>query len=131
MSSINFYQKISLALLMGSVMCACSMQDPTVAQYRQEVSAWLGRTPAELISAWGTPTQVFMKNNTQYMVYIVDKHVELPGVEDDLGSGQLQYVSPLEGTPAYDVSIFCQTTFLAINDVITDYLFEGDGCKAR
>ena len=119
------YIFMSLICLLG----ACST--PTESNYIRNVKAWLGRAPAELVSQWGEPTQVLNNGTEQFYVYTVDKDISLPGTNDRYAQGQLDYISPLEGTSAYQMNLYCQTTFVVKNDRIIDWLFEGNACKAR
>lgn len=98
--------------------------------YLRNVKAWLGRTPTELTASWGKPTQTFYKSDgTEYLVYMTDKNIYLPGVQDETGNGMLAYDSPLQGTSAYDVQVYCQTTFLVRNNRIVDFLSQGNDCR--
>lgn len=131
MSYITFCQRGLTGLCLLGLIAACAPQQPTANQYRKNIRAWVGRPTDELIAQWGQPTQVFMKDKMQYLIYVVDKNVALPGTESTLHQGDLRYLSPLADTPAYTVHIFCQTTFTAKDGMISDYMFEGNGCRAR
>ncbi len=119
------YIIMCLVALLG----ACST--PTESNYIRNVKAWLGRTPTELVSQWGEPTQVINNGEEQFYIYMVDKNIQLPGTSDRYAQGQLDYISPLESTPAYQINLYCQTTFIVKNDRIMDWLFEGNACKAK
>lgn len=118
---------IIIGALAGGVACTT----PTVSGYTRNVKAWVGRTPEELITAWGPPTQVLENGETLYYIYTVNRTIPLPGTQARDPSGQLQYISPLQETPAYETDLFCQTTFVVSDDVITDWSFQGDACRAR
>ena len=115
-------------LLLGLLCIAC--EKPTESNYYQNVKSWIGKTPEELITSWGEPTQVINNNNRQYYIYMVDKDIPLPGTDGQGGNGQLTYINPLTTTPAYNVNLFCQTTFIVREGIIVDWLFEGNACKA-
>lgn len=117
-----------LSLFILGFLCAC--QGPTESNYVRNVKSWVGRTPEELITQWGTPTQVLNNGNEQFYIYTVTKEIPLPETQDQGGNGQLNYISPIQGTSAYQTDLFCQTTFVVRNDRIIDWDFEGNACKA-
>lgn len=118
---------IILALL--GICTAC--QTPSEANYRRNMNAWIGKTPQELISQWGQPTQVLNTAEGQDLIYMVEKQIPLPGTNGRYATGQLDYASPLEGTPAYQTTLSCQTIFVVQNNKIINWMFEGDNCKAN
>ena len=117
-----------LSLFVLGFLCAC--QGPTESNYIRNVKSWVGRTPEELITQWGTPSQVLNNGNEQFYIYTITKEIPLSGTQDQGGNGQLNYISPIQGTSAYQTDLFCQTTFVVQNDRIVDWDFEGNACKA-
>ena len=121
-----FKQFIMACLLALCVACA----GPSEQNYQQKVSAWVGKTPAELVTAWGEPTQVIPRGPIQYYVYLWHKAIPLPGTQDWDVVAPIDYVSPLTDTSVYAMDLVCQTTFVVKNDHIVDWLFDGNACKS-
>ena len=115
-----------LSLFIFILLCACT--GPSVSNYTRNVKSWIGRTPEELTTQWGAPTQVLNNGSEQFYIYSVIKEIPLPNTqaENELPND----ISPIQGTPAYQIDLFCQTTFVVRNDIIVDWSFEGNACKA-
>jgi len=117
-------------LLFGLIMCsACTV--PTEVDYMRNVKAWVGHTPAELITQWGEPTQVISDQGKQYYIYMVNKNVGLNEVTAYGGINEENAVYPLQNPQVYNTNLFCQTTFVVQDEEITDWSFNGNDCVAR
>ena len=115
--------------LLGFGLCvACA--GPTEQNYTRQVRSWIGKTPEELITAWGQPTQVFEQDNRQYYIYRTERDIPIAGTQDWYNDQIPGYISPIFGAPVYEMQLFCETTFVADNGRITDFAFAGDNCKS-
>lgn len=124
-----FMAKLFLAVLVIVVSCA-GCEKPSEMQYRQNMRAWVGKTPEELFSQWGKPSQILNTDKGQTLVYLVEKTDLLSGVGEPYTMKQSGYQSSFQEMPIYQITPFCQTTFIIQNNVIVNWLYEGNACKA-
>ncbi len=113
---------VSLSVLFG-----CMSSE---AIYRRNMQAWVGRTPEQLVTEWGTPTQVMTDGDKQFFIYRTEKQAPLPNqmVYDTTANPPI--LLPINETTTYQETFFCETTFVVQNDRITDWLSEGNACRA-
>ena len=120
------YKKLLSGLLGLCAACA----GPSEQNYERRVRQMVGKTPAELITAWGEPTQVINHGRGQYYIYLWSRAIPLPETQEWDNIGPVDYIGPLSETGIYDVDLVCQTTFVVRNDKVTDWLFDGNACKS-
>ena len=113
--------------LLGLMAC----QSPSQSNYVRNVKAWIGHTPEELVTAWGSPTQVLQNGTDQFYLYSVQKVIPLPGTSSTYAQGPTDYISPLQGTSAAQTDLYCETTFIVRDDRIVDWSFMGNNCVAK
>lgn len=121
-----FYRVFLIGLL--ALITACT--GPSEQNYEQRVRQMVGKTPEELISAWGEPTQIINHGERQYYIYLWSRAIPLPETQEWDNIGPFEYVSPLTDTTAFDMDLVCQTTFVVRRDRIVDWLFDGNACKS-
>ncbi len=100
------------------------------ARYQRNMRGWVGRTPEELVTQWGSPTQVITNGDTEYFIYRIQKEAPLPNTSAFSTPTNPPILLPINETTRYQETFFCETTFVVQNDRITDWSFEGDACRA-
>ena len=116
--------------LIAFIFLCYGCQKPTESEYYKNVQDFIGKTPAELITAWGSPTQIINNSGKTYYIYTRQEEIPLPTAQENYPNGELQYISPLSGTPANNFDLYCQTTFVVSEGIITDWSFTGNNCKS-
>lgn len=114
-------------LLLSVGMVAGCMSSEAI--YKRNMQAWVGRTPEQLITEWGEPTQVITDGGRQFMMYRTEKKVDLPNQSVYSTTTNPPILLPINQTTNYQETFFCETTFVVQNDRITDWLSEGDACR--
>ena len=114
--------------LLFIVLGGCTV--PNESNYIRQVSSWLGRTPEELVTQWGEPTQVIPNQGNLYYIYMTKKDIELNNIAADGGTNEENAIYPLENLEVSQANLFCQTTFVIQNGLITNWAVEGDDCVA-
>lgn len=116
--------------LIGLLTLITACTGPSEQNYEQRVRQMVGKTPEELITAWGEPTQIINHGERQYYVYLWSRVIPLPATQEWNNIGPFEYVSPLTDTTEFDMDLVCQTTFVVRRGQVVDWLFDGNACKS-
>ena len=97
-----FFLITPLALLLG---CA------TTANYEKTLNTWIGHSESELISSWGPPNNSYTSGDTTSLSFG--------------GTRGIVYTSGMA------IPVSCITTFTLKNKVVTNWSWNGNGCKSQ
>lgn len=97
--------------------------------YRRNMQAWVGRTPEQLVTEWGEPTQVIKDGDKQFFMYRTEKNVDLPDQSIYNTTTNPPILLPINRTIIDQETFFCETTFVVQNDHIMDWISEGNSCR--
>ncbi len=139
--------KKTFILLFTILLSGCA----TTANYEKKLNTWVGTSVDDLILGWGEPEKIYQKKEggrifeysrtqrvqTSEYSYTVPQTTFSSGIYKPYGSTvyndyygvQTTYIE--KTVPATSVDLTCTTRF-AINDsdIVTDYKFSGNDCKA-
>jgi hypothetical protein len=115
------------SVLLGIGMLVGCMSSEAI--YKRNMQAWVGRTPEQLVTEWGNPTQFIMDGDKQFFIYRTEKKVDLPNQSIYNTTTNPPILLPVNQTTIYQETFFCETTFVVQNDHITDWLSEGNACR--
>jgi|LauGreDrversion4_2_1035121.scaffolds.fasta_scaffold156322_1 hypothetical protein len=119
-----------LIIFLGIFIVGCA----TTANYEKILSSWVGAKEIDLIRAWGAPDNQYESSGTKFLTYQKSNNIYMPGTAPTYSTkmiGNTAYTSSSGGSPAYNIQMFCKTTFEVKNERIVSWRWEGNGCKAR
>ena len=118
--------KTILAFGILSVLTACH----SVQKYEDYLDGWVGRSEADLVTAWGAPSQMQdLGGGRQLFTYIKQKTVMETGADpQNVNFGNYSLYSPENDALQSEILYYCETTFTTQNDIIVDYSWAGDAC---
>lgn len=119
-----------LITLFALITTACA----TTANYEKILSSWVGASEIDLIRAWGAPDNQYESSGTKFLTYQKSSNIYMPGTSPTYTTtvvGNTAYTSSSGGSPAYNIQMFCKTTFEVKNERIVNWRWEGNGCKAK
>jgi hypothetical protein len=109
------------------------LTDPGPKGYEKVVSSWVGATKGELISAWGRPSYVEQRGNTELLTYS-DANVEIYTRPKPtflyFNTDELQYPSGNGNMMRMHYNPNCQTTFEVVDDHVAAWSARGPRCVA-
>jgi len=120
----NLYVAVALTL----VGCA------TTAGYEKILNSWIGADELKLVRSWGPPQQTYESQGRKFLTYASSRNVYVPGMAPSYTTtviGNTAYTDPVGGTPGYNVSKRCMTTFELESGKIISWRWKGNDCKAR
>jgi len=102
-----------IALFFVLLLTACATTgEPTTANYERMLQKWVGSSEDQLVAAWGPPVST----------YITDSGSKL------LTFGGTRGAVFLNGMM---IPVSCITTFMLTNGVVTNWRWQGNGCRAK
>jgi hypothetical protein len=119
---------LGLLVLLGLTACA------TTANYERLLSSWVGHSELDLVRAWGSPTGQYESGGVRFLTYEQRRNVFMPGTNPTYQTniiGNTAYTTAIGGSPAYNIPISCRTTFEIQNQRITNWRWEGNGCRSQ
>jgi hypothetical protein len=125
----NLMKKL-LIIFLGIFIVGCA----TTANYEKILSSWVGAKEIDLVRAWGAPDNQYESSGTKFLTYQKSNNIYMPGTAPTYSTtmiGNKAYTSSSGGSPAYNIQMFCKTTFEVKNERIVSWRWEGNGCKAR
>ncbi|MFO1058391.1 MAG: hypothetical protein U1E53_15670 [Dongiaceae bacterium] len=109
------------------------LTDPGPNGFEKVVSSWVGATKDELISAWGRPSRVEWRGNTELLTYS-DANVEIFTRPKPtflyFNTNTLQYPSGNGNMMRMHYNPNCQTTFEVVDDRVAAWSARGPRCVA-
>lgn len=90
----------------------------TTGAYEDSLNSWKGSPDANLIKAWGPPTETFDSNGHTFLVYQFSRTKPLSVMGNRTG-GQGDYMK----------SLFCTTIFDIAQGQVHDWAIKGNDCK--
>ena len=119
-----------LIIFLGIFIVGCA----TTANYEKILSSWVGAKEIDLVRAWGAPNNQYESSGTKFLTYQKSNNIYMPGTAPTYSTtmiGNTAYTSSSGGSPAYNIQMFCKTTFEVKNERIVSWRWEGNGCKAQ
>ncbi len=107
----------------------------TTANYKNQLSAFVGQSSEVLIAKWGAPTARFARENgDEVIAYIRYREIVVPGTPiytlSTDGRGLVATPASATSTPTGTLNLSCMTKFVVRDKVIQSSAYEGDGCKS-
>ena len=128
------HSRLLLPLAAFAILTGCATRASMDARYDQSLQRWQGATRAQLVAAWGPPTQVQAFLNEVTLTWTVndDIHPEQPLPAYSPALSSLAGGGPMVCAPtaAPTVPMRCTTRFTLRNDVVVGWKFEGLACGA-
>jgi hypothetical protein len=122
-----------LLLLISITLTACAGWFPTEQGYRQVLDTWVGDSGESLVAKWGIPTAEHSSPDGS-RIYEFSKtrtYTVSGGTQTEQVVINGHYIDVEVPQPDEVKSTWCRTTFyLAANDIIQSYAFEGPDCTA-
>ena len=119
-----------LITLFALITTACA----TTANYEKILNSWVGASEIDLVRVWGAPDNQYESSGTKFLTYQRSSNIYMPGTSPTYTTtvvGNTAYTSSSGGSPAYNIQMFCKTTFEVKGERIVSWRWEGNGCKAR
>lgn len=124
----HFINNIFKTIVFCALVTACQVGTTKAFNASNTPSDWVGQTPISLLEEWGNPTQVINNEGYQYLIYMRAQNITFGDNEGEVGVGPLQIINGYpQATPVGN--LFCQTTFIVQTGIITQALWQGDGCN--
>jgi hypothetical protein len=126
---------LPLAVLAAPMLSLAACETPSPAQ-RRLLDSMIGRTPVDVVRAFGVPTRVYTADGHSFLAYIDNQTGVIPGSPGPgwgWGWGGYGWGGGWGGgwgtgfPPTY-YNTTCQTTFEVANDRVTSWSMRGDGC---
>lgn len=108
---------------------------PTHEQYARMLATWPGHGTKDLYEEWGYPNSIQqIDDNTFLETYYTKKFFPYLRPISQIADSKHQFTDKWEAkVNSFDIqsipeSYNCRTSFIAVNDIIVDYSYEGSGC---
>ena len=121
----NIFSAIALLILAG---CA------TTANYEKMLNTWVGAPEIALYRSWGAPDSQYEAAGTKFVTFTKSGNVVMPGTSPTYQTtfiGNTAYSNAYGGSPAYNISLVCKTTFEIRNEQVVNWRWEGNQCRSR
>ncbi|BED24754.1 hypothetical protein VEE46_45220 (plasmid) [Escherichia coli] len=118
------------ALLITFFLSGCA----TEAGYQRVLNSWMGSTDVSLIQSWGPPQQSYELSGHTFLVYSNSSSSYIPGVAPTYQTtfiGNTAYTNTYGGSPGFNVSYSCTTTFEVVGGKIVNWRYQGNNCTSR
>ena len=105
----------------------------TTSGYQQMVDSWVGAPENALIAQVGPPDRVYSSGGSKYLTYVASGAAYMPPVAPSYTTtviGNTAYTNPYGGSPGYNISLNCETTFMVRGETIQSVSFKGNNCVA-
>ena len=107
----------------------------TTAGYSKLLDSWMGSSADSLVSKWGPPSNVYVKDNGEKMLtFVRGGQVYMPGSQTTTGSiGPFGTInSTTYGSPGTMINLNCTTTFtISTENKVVDWSWRGNNCYAK
>jgi hypothetical protein len=113
-----------------STLVACA----TTENYEKLLNSWVSQPVGALIDSWGPPDSEFVNDSTRYLTWNKSETVFIPGTPPTYRTtmiGNTAYTNTVAGTPSYNASYSCKTTFTVRDGYVLSWRWEGNRCKAH
>jgi hypothetical protein len=128
---------LPLAVLLLPVLALAGCAVPSPAQ-RRLLDSMIGRTPVDVVRAFGVPTRTYSAEGHSFLAYIDNQTGYIPGTPGPGWGGGYGWGGGWGGggwgwggwggfPPSYYTST-CQTTFEVVGDKVASWAMRGDGC---
>lgn len=124
-------KRIFLFLLFSVLISGCA----TTAGYEKILNTWIGLSEEQLFEKWGVPDVIYQNNDKKYFVYNSQSSSYIPGVAPSYYSTYNSFTNTITtttygGMPGYTMNLYCKTTFILENGVISNWQWRGNNCVA-
>lgn len=122
--------KFFSALILMASLLGCA----TTAKYEKVLNSWIGSEEVELIREWGPPQQSYESGGVKFLAYTSGRNVYMPGMAPSYTTtyiGNTAYTTPVGGSPGYNMSMQCVTTFEVAQGRIVRWRWQGNDCKSK
>lgn len=106
----------------------------TEAGYQRVLNSWMGSSDVSLIQAWGPPQQSYETSGHTFLVYTTNGNAYFPGTQPTYQTtfvGNTAYTNSYGGSPGFNVSYSCSTTFEVVQGQIVNWRYKGNNCVAE
>lgn len=106
----------------------------TTENYEKKLNETVGYPESVLIRTWGPPDNVYVSDISKFITYNRQNNVYIPGTAPIIQTtviGNTAFSNAFGGSPAMNIEVKCKTTFEIKNGYVTNWRWEGNGCKSN
>jgi hypothetical protein len=106
----------------------------TTAKYEQMLATWVGSSELDLYRTWGPPDNQHEVSGSKFVSFTRNAQMWVPGTAPSyqaIVTGNSAFTQAVGGSPAYNISLTCQTTFEIRQEKVVGSRWQGNNCTAK
>lgn len=96
--------------------------------HEDKLSSWLGAKETELVAEWGPPTGFYELDGKRFLTYSSSSQAMIGGTPPTTTYDSYGNAFTSGGTAPILVTSSCRITMIVETNVVTEWMYEGDGC---
>ena len=97
-------------------------------KHEDRLSSWLGAKESDLVAEWGPPTGFYELNGKRFLTYSSSSQAMIGGTPPVTTYDGYGNAFTSGGTAPILVTSSCSITMIVETTVITEWMYEGNGC---